>query len=92
MKSCSKHKSTVGDLSNPELAKEIGDLRYDALIELFNAISKKFEIDSEADRNRGRTQLANHLLNISIKFKDIEVEMAEIWKICEPYMKKDNNE
>ena len=89
---CSKHKSEVGGIPNTELAKQIGDLRYDALIELFNALSKKFESDSEADRERGRTQLANHLLSISIKFKNMEIEMSEIWKICEPYMKKDNNE
>ena len=91
MKTCSKHTSTVGDLSNPELAKQIGDLRYDSLIELFNALSKKFEMDSEADRDRGRLKLASHLLSISTKFKSMEIEMSEIWKICEPYMKKDNN-
>jgi hypothetical protein len=88
MNNCSNHSESVNGLSNPELATQIGDLRYDSLIELFNALSKKFEADSESDQNRGRGKLAKKLFNVSFKFKEMEMEMSEIWDICEPYMKK----
>jgi len=88
MKTCSHHLETVNGISNPELAEKIGNLRYDSLIELFNALSKKFETDSEGDMGRNRKQLAKKLLNISFKFKEMEMEMSEIWNICEPYMEK----
>ena len=83
-----KHKSNIG-MSNSDLASSIGNLKYDSTIELFHELSNKFKIDSDADRNRGRLKLSHHLLNISIKFKEMENEMIDIWKICEPFMKDD---
>ena len=84
---CSKHKHNVDGFTNPQLANEIGNLHYESAIELFNALSKKFEMDSEADREKGREKLASQLLKIAFLFKDMEIEMSEAWRISEPYMK-----
>ena len=85
---CYKHKNNVNGYTNPQLAEEIGNLHYGSAIELFNALSKKFEMDSETDKSNGREKLASNLLKIAFLFKDIEIEMSEAWKICEPYMKE----
>ena len=75
-----------GDLQ--QLANELVDLRYDALSEFLEYLSKKMEKDSLADKSRNRNQLANHLKNTSVSLKESSKSIAKAWKICEPFMDK----
>ena len=88
MDNCSRHKSHIEHYSNhKELAEAIGDLRYDSLIELFEELSFKFQIDADADYGRGRKRLSKKLADVALRFHEQQMDMKEIWEICEPYMK-----
>lgn len=76
------------DKNLEELANELGDLRYDALSEFLDFLSEKLEKDSQADQQRNRLQLANHLKNASISIKESSDSIKKAWKICEPFMEE----
>ncbi|WP_421794690.1 hypothetical protein [Haliscomenobacter sp.] len=68
------------------LAKEIGDLRYDALEAFLRHLALKLKKDSEADAKRGRPQLAGNLMNASNFSETSAIEIGRAWKICAPYL------
>ena len=68
------------------LAKEIGDLRYDALEAFLHHLALKLKKDSEADTKRGRPQLASNLMNASNFLETSAIEIGRAWKICAPYL------
>ena len=68
------------------LAKEIGDLRYDALEAFVHHLALKLKRDSEADAKRGRPQLASSLMNASNSLETSASEIRRAWKICAPYL------
>lgn len=68
------------------LAKEIGDLRYDALEAFLRHLALKLKKDSEADAKRGRPQLAGNLMNASNFLETSAIEIGRAWKICAPYL------
>jgi len=62
-----------------KLAEDLGNLRYDALAEFLNKLSKKLNKDSEADSNRERNQLAKQLTYAG-------KHIGNAWEICKPFM------
>lgn len=71
-----------------KLANELGGLRYDALSNFLEYLSKKLEKESLADEGRNRNQLANHLKNASVSTKESAKSIKKAWKICKPFMEK----
>lgn len=69
-----------------QLAEEIGDLRYDSLFEFLELLSKKIEQDSQKDKGRERTQLANSLQQAATALRDSAKHVKTAWQISEPYM------
>ena len=72
-----------------ELAKDITDLRYDALAELLLEICKNLESDSEKDVLRERLRLAANLKLASLNLFQVVIKIVEAWKICEKHLDDD---
>lgn len=83
-----KHKAHIlsyqGTMQN--LVDDIGDLRYDALAEFFDLLSKKIAKDSVADMGRNRPKLAGKLNEVAVLLSDAKLKTDEIWDICFPRM------
>lgn len=84
-----KHQTQIDGFESLEaLAEQIGNLRYDALIEFMAELEKKLMRDSLADNQRGRPKLSAHLHRSRYFIGEARVEMERAWKICEPYMRE----
>ena len=85
-----KHTQTIKscDISNKKLAQEIGDLYYDSLSDFLKELSKKLELDSIADANRGRKKLAKNLLQASKHINEASKNIDTAWDICKPYVEE----
>ena len=70
------------------LAEEIGNLRYDALQELFHELKLKFMKDSNDDLKRKRPKLSGELATISARMRNAERAAEKSWEICKPFMEK----
>ena len=68
------------------LAKDLGDLRYDALADFLEALSAKIKEDAAKDDGRGRIQLAAQLNGCAEQLAKAANSIDKAWKICEPYM------
>ena len=80
------HKSYIEGYSFPELAEEIGNLRYDALNLFLEQLARKLQKDSQADAKRGRKQLAQALQQTAQKLDEARSAVREAWRICQPFM------
>lgn len=69
-----------------ELADEIGNLRYDALIVFVNALRSNLHQQSLADFERGRTQLSMTLEDAACDLQSAAVSLQKAWRISEPHM------
>lgn len=69
-----------------DLAEEIGNLRYDALADFLDLLSKKIRKDGEKDENRGRVKLATQLFSATDSLEKSKENIDEAWRISEPYM------
>ena len=69
-----------------QLAKEIGDLRYDALAEFLGLLAQKIQQDGAKDAKRGRLQLAACLEEASENLWKSTQAIEEAWSISEPFM------
>jgi hypothetical protein len=79
--------SESGDEVPPhELARLLGELRYDSLREYLVELAAKLQKDSEGDGGRGRGQLAGHLQRAVWSLDEAALEIDRAWKICMPYM------
>lgn len=82
------HKTEIegyqGDLQ--QLAKELGDLRYDALATFLEHLSSKITEDGEKDQARNRVQLAKQLQSCAEQLSSAASSIDKAWKISEPYM------
>jgi len=74
------------DISNKELANEIGDLYYDSLSNFLKELSIKLKSDANADYNRGRKKLAKSLYEASNYINLASKEIDTAWDICKPYV------
>lgn len=69
-----------------ELATELGDLRYDALVAFLTALAAKLEADSLKDAARGRQKLAAQLQAAAVGVSSAAEHIAKAWQICAPHM------
>lgn len=72
-----------------ELAKDIGNLRYDAQLKFLEKYAANLAEQALADRKRGRTKLADKLQEASIKVRGTYHELRDAWNISKPYMKEE---
>ena len=85
------HSKTVEkyDWSPEELCEGFGNLDYDALVEHFDLLAKKFGKDALHDLELRHPQVAQYLENISKRLQDIlNEEVKPMAKICRPYNQK----
>ncbi|MHC5538362.1 hypothetical protein ACYOEI_09050 [Singulisphaera rosea] len=69
-----------------QLAGEVGDLRYDALLGFLRALAAKLESDGEADAGRDRRKLATALHAASMSVSAAAADIEHAWSICAPRM------
>lgn len=83
-----KHTQKVKGIAieNKELAERIGDLYYDSLSEFLTMLAEKIYKDSEADKNRGREQLAHELQECANHLSEASKNIANAWDICAPFV------
>lgn len=79
------------DGSLAELAEDIGNLRYDALADFLRALSDKIASDGAKDYARNRVKLAAHLQHCAEKVHEAAIDCDQAWRICEPFMRSDEN-
>lgn len=85
------HKKTIEkyNWSPEELCEDIGNLDYDALVEHFDFLTKKFEKDSLHDKELKHPDVAQHLANIAKALQEIlNKEVKPMTNICRPYNEK----
>ena len=70
-----------------KLAEEIGNLRYDSLVDLLNLLEAKLRSDSDKDDSRGRHCLAQALNRSASGIGIATVHIQKAWEISEPHMK-----
>lgn len=82
------HKTTVEKYNGTltDLAEDLGNLRYDALVDFLQHLSAKIERDAAQDQAKGRPQLATALRGCSEKLSAASLDIATAWKICDPYL------
>lgn len=89
-----EHKTTIdkydGELK--ELARDIADLRYDALSDFFKELENCIRFDSTKDWNVGRSQLSNSLHDTALKLWYVSDNFRYMWEVlCKNKMKGEND-
>jgi hypothetical protein len=69
------------------LAVDIGNLRYDALVDFLERLSGKLAEDATADRKRERIKLSGHLGDASTRLLKTSQDIKAAWKLCAPFEK-----
>ncbi len=87
-KSCSKHPDKVVgfDGSIEDLARNVGNMRYDSVERFITALADDIERQADDDAKKGRTKLADVLYATAGRLYQARDEMSNSWKICKPYM------
>lgn len=70
-----------------ELAKSIAAMRYDTQAKFLALLSDELEQQSIDDRDRGRTQLAARMANVTANLDWATNDLIAAWRICEPHMR-----
>jgi hypothetical protein len=70
-----------------DLARSVGKMRYDAIVEFLDCLYMEFRDQAENDRRAGRNKLSVELLKASIKLFEAGNIIQEAWKISKPFMK-----
>ena len=73
----------------PELAREIANLRYDTLANLFEELYKCIDEDAQKDYDKGRKNLGMCLGMNAYRLKEATDSFKRAWLMCAPYMKED---
>jgi hypothetical protein len=73
-------------LTLADLAREIGDLRYDALAAFLRELAAKLDIDSAADAGRGRSKLAATLREAAEGVTAAVTSIERAGSISSPHM------
>ena len=77
------------DGSPEELCEDFGNLDYDALVEHFDLLTKKFAKDSLHDLGLKHPEVAQYLANISKRLQEIlDEEVKPMADLCRPYNEK----
>jgi hypothetical protein len=69
-----------------DLAHQLSNLRYEALVEFLESLSIKLDKDAENDYNAGRVYLGSELSTASIKIQEAATSIEKAWKISKPYV------
>lgn len=85
---CERHKTFISHFGEDFelLAKELGDLRYDALQDFLIELANKIDSDAEKDLNGDRNKLANRLFLAAQYVSSAAVNIGKAWTISEPFM------
>lgn len=87
MNNCSQHRKDVfGKTDMKEVAKEIGDLHYEALTKLMYELQAKILTDGAKDIIAKRTDLGTALLAVSDNISGAWIAMRKVWKLCKDKM------
>jgi hypothetical protein len=70
-----------------QLASELGNLRYDVLVEFIDCLTDEIYGQADADKQKGRKKLAQALRAAAYNLSLSKKELEEAWKISEPFMK-----
>lgn len=77
------------DWTIEELWKDIGDLDYDALVDLFRVLAIKFKEDAINDQKLGHPKVSKRLENISSWLVDLlKNEVQPLADVCRWYNEK----
>lgn len=86
---CSKHPDNVvcyeGSLD--ELAKAIGNMKYDRVAALLQAVGDDLQRQTDGDAGRKRMNLAGKLYEAAGHVYKARESIHAAWSICEPYMR-----
>ena len=85
------HPKTVEKYSGTieELAKDIGNLDYGSLKQLYTELGYKLANDAEKDKERGRVKLSSMLEKLADLMISAEMQTEEISNVCINYNKRD---
>jgi hypothetical protein len=75
-----------------DLARSLSKLSYDWLSIYIGRLAMELESDATEDSNRGRHKLAAALFDASEHLFKAQASLALAWSICQPHMKKENEE
>jgi hypothetical protein len=84
-----RHPTTVEgfDGSLEDLARRVCSMRYDSVAEFFQHCKEELMRQSQADKKRGRTELARRLEHAIYYVRGVESWMRDIFDFCKPHMK-----
>ena len=85
------HKKTIENYAGSleDLGKDIWDLDYDTLVQVFEILTKKFEKDAEHDKELNHPKVSEHLRNISKALEEILTkDVQPLADLCRPYNEK----
>lgn len=71
-----------------EVARQLANLRYDALASVLRALALKLEADSASDLGRYRVKLAHQLSLMAMHLTTAASATWLAWTICSPHMKE----
>lgn len=69
-----------------ELAREVGNLRYDSVGSFLQSLGDDLMRQAEADRAKGRVILANNLELTAQEIYQARDNMNSAWNICKKHM------
>ena len=84
-----RHPTKIENYSLEKIHEQIGDLRYDLLLNFFTNFQKKIANDAQKDKDKGRVKLGNKLDEIAHHLGKSVDRMEEIVKICKPYIEEE---
>jgi hypothetical protein len=82
-----EHKTKLDYVTFEKLARDLADLRYDALAEFLEKLRIQIGSDGENDFDKDRRQLAAALKECYFDLGSAQEDIEEAWRISEPYMK-----
>jgi len=87
-----KHPKDVKGFSGSidELAFAIGNTTYDTTVEFLGKLADDYKRQADADKNKGRIQLATQLYTTAEKLYEARDAMQKARDICKPYMQTIN--
>lgn len=72
--------------SNHELGHRIGEMRYDAILEVLEGLENEMQRQQKSDYKRGRKQLARFLSEAVGNTKRLRNSFDKIFRLSRPYM------
>jgi len=71
-----------------DLARDIGNMRYDSLADFLNHLGDDLIRQATADKAGGRIKLASQLEKTAKELYKAGKKMLSVWEVCKPYMKR----